>query len=71
MHDTGAFGLDAMFPAVILALIVPNLRDRMRFALRCPARPSRWPPTPFLPAGLPVLLALVRCCRCSGSGRAP
>src|SRR5580692_4558538 len=29
VHDTNAFGLDAMFPAVILALIVPDLRDRM------------------------------------------
>src|SRR6202046_1915573 len=28
VHDTTAFGLDAMFPAVILALIVPSLRDR-------------------------------------------
>ncbi len=27
IHDTNAFGLDAMFPAVILALIVKDLRD--------------------------------------------
>src|SRR6201996_4730514 len=27
VHDTNAFGLDAMFPAVILALIVKDLRD--------------------------------------------
>ena len=27
VHDTSAFGLDAMFPAVILALIVKDLRD--------------------------------------------
>src|SRR5581483_9833443 len=29
VHDTNTFGLDAMFPAVILALIVPDLRDRL------------------------------------------
>ena len=39
VHDTGAFGLDAMFPAVILALIVPDLRDRMTF--RRPGRGGR------------------------------
>src|SRR5260370_36902579 len=27
VHDTSAFGLDAMFPAGILALVVPALRD--------------------------------------------
>ena len=57
--DTDVFGLDAAFPAVLLALVLPALRDR---------RPVRRPwsgsvvalaATPFLPAGLPVLLALV------------
>ncbi|MBB4683192.1 AzlC family ABC transporter permease [Amycolatopsis jiangsuensis] len=56
--DTDAFGLDAAFPAVLLALVLPSLKDKT----------SRLPvligvvialaATPVLPAGLPVLLAL-------------
>jgi len=59
VHDTNAFGLDAMFPAVLLALILPALRDQgtRRSALAGVALALA--STPFLPAGLPVLLALV------------
>jgi 4-azaleucine resistance transporter AzlC len=58
VHDTSAFGLDAMFPAVILALIVKDLRDaRIRRAALAGAAIAL-AATPFLPAGLPVLLAL-------------
>jgi predicted branched-subunit amino acid permease len=60
VHNTNAFGLDAMFPAVILALIVPELRERrtMRVAALAGAAVALIA-APFLPAGLPVLLALV------------
>ncbi|MGN2640935.1 AzlC family ABC transporter permease [Nocardia takedensis] len=57
--DTDAFGLDAVFPAVLAALVVPALRDRA----------TRWAvavgvvlalvSAPVLPQGLPVLCALV------------
>jgi 4-azaleucine resistance transporter AzlC len=59
LSDTGAFGLDAAFPAVLLALVLPSLRDR---ATRLPVFVGvmvALATTPFLPAGLPVLLALV------------
>ena len=59
VHDTGAFGLDAMFPAVILALIVPDLRDRLTLRAALTGAAVALAATPFLPAGLPVLLALV------------
>ena len=59
VHDTGAFGLDAMFPAVILALVVPDLRDRMTRRAALAGAAIALAATPFLPAGLPVLLALV------------
>jgi 4-azaleucine resistance transporter AzlC len=59
VHDTGAFGLDAMFPAVILALIVPDLRNRMTLRAALAGAAVALAATPFLPAGLPVLLALV------------
>jgi 4-azaleucine resistance transporter AzlC len=56
--NTSAFGLDAMFPAVILALIVPALRDRATLQAALVGAVIALAATPFLPAGLPVLLAL-------------
>jgi len=56
--NTGAFGLDAMFPAVILALVVPALRDRVTARAALIGAVVALATTPFLPAGLPVLLAL-------------
>src|SRR5579872_7362269 len=56
--DTGAFGLDAMFPAVILALIVPALRDRPLRRAAVVGAVIALATTPFLPPGLPELLAL-------------
>ncbi|GAA2772864.1 AzlC family ABC transporter permease [Kitasatospora cinereorecta] len=57
--DTDALGLDAAFPAVLLALVLPVLRTE---------RPTRnaallgaalaVAATPFLPPGVPILLAL-------------
>jgi len=58
LRDTSAFGLDATFPAVILALIVPALRDRVTAAAAVLGAAIALVATPFLPAGLPVLLAL-------------
>jgi 4-azaleucine resistance transporter AzlC len=56
--NTSAFGLDAMFPAVILALIVPALRDRRLKRAAVTGAAIALAATPFLPAGLPELLAL-------------
>ncbi|MET9264275.1 AzlC family ABC transporter permease [Amycolatopsis sp. NPDC004079] len=59
ISDTDAFGLDAAFPAVLLALVLPSLKDR---AARLPVLIGvavALVATPLLPAGLPVLLALV------------
>jgi 4-azaleucine resistance transporter AzlC len=58
IHDTSAFGLDAMFPAVILALIFPALRDRVTLRAALAGAAIALAAAPFLPAGLPVLLAL-------------
>jgi len=57
--NTSAFGLDAMFPAVILALIVPALRDRVMVRAAVTGAVIALAATPFLPAGLPELLALL------------
>ena len=58
VHDTNAFGLDAMFPAVILALIMPELRNRVTLRAALAGAAIALATTPFLPAGLPVLAAL-------------
>jgi len=57
--DTDAFGLDAAFPAALLALVLPSLRGnpRIRNAALLGAAVAL-ATTPFLPAGVPVLLAL-------------
>ncbi|KUF17890.1 branched-chain amino acid permease [Streptomyces silvensis] len=59
LGDTGRFGLDAAFPAVLLALVLPALRDdgnaRRAGALGAVIALAA---TPVLPAGAPVLLAL-------------
>ena len=57
--DTDVFGLDAAFPAVLLALVLPALRDRATRTAALVGLVVALAATPFLPAGLPVLLALV------------
>jgi branched chain amino acid efflux pump len=57
--DTDAFGLDAAFPAALLALVLPSLKNaRTRNAALLGAAVAL-AATPFVPAGVPVLLALV------------
>jgi len=56
--DTAALGLDAVFPAVLLTLVLPALRDRATFGAVALGTAVALLGSPFLPAGLPVLLAL-------------
>ncbi|MGP4113184.1 AzlC family ABC transporter permease [Streptomyces sp. 4N509B] len=56
--DTDALGLDAAFPAALLALVLPSLRDRATRDAALAGAVVTVATTPFLPAGLPVLLAL-------------
>ncbi|MFB9385008.1 AzlC family ABC transporter permease [Pseudonocardia petroleophila] len=57
--DTDAFGIDAAFPAALLALLFPGLRaaDARRVGLTAAA--LALVATPFLPPGLPVLVGLL------------
>ena len=57
--DTDAFGLDAAFPAVLVALVLPGLRSRTTRAPALLGAAMALALTPFLPSGLPVLCALV------------
>ena len=58
MRNTDGLGLDAVFPAVLLALVLPALADRGTRRAALLGVVIAVAATPFLPAGLPVLLAL-------------
>lgn len=57
--DPAALGLDAAFPAALLALIAPALRDRPTARAVALGSVLALITTPVLPEGLPVLLALL------------
>ena len=59
MGDPSQFGVDAAFPAGLLALLTPSLRERPGLRVALGAAALALLATPFLPAGLPVLVALV------------
>jgi predicted branched-subunit amino acid permease len=56
--DPAAFGLDAAFPAGLLALLLPSLRDPAARRVALVGAAVALLTTPVLPAGAPVLLAL-------------
>jgi 4-azaleucine resistance transporter AzlC len=56
--DTDSLGLDAAFPAGLIALLLPSLRDRDTRTVAVGGAALAVLTTPLLPAGLPVLLAL-------------
>lgn len=57
--DTDALGLDAAFPAALLALVLPSLRDRPTLRAALVGAVIAVVATPFVPGGVNVLLALV------------
>ncbi|MEU4222172.1 AzlC family ABC transporter permease [Actinoplanes sp. NPDC026623] len=57
--DPVSFGLDAAFPAALIALILPSLRDRDTRVVALVGAAVAVALTPVLPAGLPVLCALL------------
>ncbi|GAA0477976.1 branched-chain amino acid ABC transporter permease [Paractinoplanes deccanensis] len=59
LGDTDALGLDAAFPAALIALILPSLRDRATRTVALTGAVIAVALTPLLPAGLPILCALL------------
>jgi 4-azaleucine resistance transporter AzlC len=57
--DPAALGLDAAFPAGLIALILPSLRDRQTRLVALTGAAIAVLLTPVLPAGLPVICALL------------
>ncbi|NYE95188.1 4-azaleucine resistance transporter AzlC [Psychromicrobium silvestre] len=59
IKDTNVLGLDAAFPAVLLALLLPSLTDAAIRRAAAIGAAIALVTSPFLPAGMPVILALV------------
>ena len=57
--DPAVFGLDAAFPAGLLALLLPSLRERPALRVAVAGAALALVTTPVLPPGLPILVALL------------
>jgi 4-azaleucine resistance transporter AzlC len=57
--DPSAFGVDAAFPAALLALLLPALRRADARRVGLVAAVVALAATPFLPAGVPVIVGLL------------
>jgi predicted branched-subunit amino acid permease len=57
LGDPEALGLDALFPAFFLALLVEEARDRTGFAVALAGAAIAIALTPFTPPGVPILAA--------------
>ncbi len=58
IEDTSTLGLDAMFPAILIALVVPTLNSAKKILSAVSGALVTVVTTPFFPAGLPALLSL-------------
>ncbi|KRF19302.1 branched-chain amino acid permease [Nocardioides sp. Soil797] len=58
IDNTDDFGLDAAFPAVLIALVMPALRDRRTRVVAVVGALVAVGVTPFVPTGVAVLFAL-------------
>ncbi|MEV4131201.1 AzlC family ABC transporter permease [Dactylosporangium sp. NPDC049742] len=59
LGDPNRYGIDAAFPAALLALTLPSLKDSASVRVAVAGAAIALATTPLLPAGLPVLLALL------------
>ncbi len=59
LPDPETIGLDAVFPAILLALVVPAFKNRTTLIRACSGALLSLAAVPFAPVGLPVLLSLL------------
>ncbi len=59
--DPSRWGLDAAFPALFLALLVPQLHDRRSIEAAVLGAAIALALTPFTPAGVPIIAASAAC----------
>ena len=57
--DLDRFGLDAVYPAFFVAILIPELRDRDRIGVALAGAAIALALVSFTPAGVPVLVASV------------
>jgi predicted branched-subunit amino acid permease len=70
LGDPATYGLDAAVPAAFLALLVPRLRDRLSWSVAAAAGAVALMMVPFVPAGVPVLVAALVAVLAGAPGRA-
>lgn len=58
LPDTQMIGLDAVFPAILLALVIPALKSRTTLLRASSGAAISLLAVPFTPTGLPVLLSM-------------
>ena len=58
LPDPETIGLDAVFPAILLALVIPAFKNRTTLIRACSGAALSLATVPFAPVGLPVLLSL-------------
>ena len=61
LGDPDRYGLDAAFPALFLALLVPQVRTRPAFAAALGGAAIALVLIPFVPAGVPIVAATAAC----------
>jgi predicted branched-subunit amino acid permease len=61
LGDPATIGLDAAFPALFLALLVPQLKGRRPLQAAVLGAAIALVLTPFAPAGVPIIAAAVAC----------
>jgi predicted branched-subunit amino acid permease len=61
LGDPERLGLDAAFPALFLALLIPQLRTRLTIAAALGGAAVALAVMPFVPAGVPIIAAAVVC----------
>jgi 4-azaleucine resistance transporter AzlC len=61
LADPDALGLDAAFPALFLALVVPQVRERQALAAALVGAAIALALTPVAPAGVPIIAASAAC----------
>jgi len=59
LPDTQMIGLDAVFPAILLALVIPALKSRTTLLRASSGAAISLLAVPFTPTGLPVLLSMI------------
>jgi len=61
LHDPATLGLDAAFPALFLALLVGQIRNRRGAAAAVAGGGIALALLPFVPAGVPIVVATLGC----------